>query len=123
MEEKLDADIFLKLFAQKKREIQYTEHAIQRARIRKLIPENELSVKRFEMDMYNNKPDVVVEQISENPEERKFKVYYKSPDGGFVAYILSIDGQIRLITTYKTSKSLQEKIYKHMKRGMYHEKH
>ncbi|OGJ49878.1 hypothetical protein A2335_01000 [Candidatus Peregrinibacteria bacterium RIFOXYB2_FULL_32_7] len=116
MEKVIDVNVFLTLLTQKKRGIIYTEHSIQRARMRQLIGDNTDKIEKFEKDLYENVPHLVVEQPSESPGDRKFKIYYRSPERGFDTYVLSIDGQIRLITIYKTSKTLQKNIYKYRKR-------
>jgi hypothetical protein len=118
MEKKLETDQFLKLLRTKHRVIIFTDHAIQKARLRRIIGDNDAEVKEFRTDLDNESPIIVVEQKSENPDERKFKVYYKSKNKGFMVYILSINAYIRLITTYLTSRSLQKKIYKYRKRGV-----
>jgi hypothetical protein len=119
MEKKIDAEDFLKLLRAKKRKTIYTEHSIQRAKARKLISNGEATIKIFEKDLEEKTPDIVVEQTSENPDERKFKIYYRSSETGFYTYVITINGGVRLITAYKTSKSLQRKVYKHLKRGIH----
>ena len=115
MEKKIPVDEFQKLLSKKSRQMVYTVHAIQRARMRKIISENETEIKRFETDMKES-PSIVIEQDSESPDERKFKLYYKSSkEGGFIAYIVSINEDITVITVYRTSKALQKKIYKYRK--------
>jgi len=122
METKISVSDFLKTLKQKARDISYTEHSIQRAKTRKIISEAESIIKRFEKDIKDSNPDVVVEQTSENPDERKFKAYYKAIEGGFMTYIIILDGYIRLLTIYRTSKTKQEQVYKHAKRVIHHER-
>ena len=119
MEQIEDIATFLRVLKQKERRITYTEHAILRARARDIIRDDECKVAIFESDLAGSIPHIIVEQYSENPAEQKFKLYYRYPEGGFVAYVISMDGEIRLITVYKVSRSLQKKIYKIMKRGDY----
>ncbi|NYZ77562.1 hypothetical protein H0O02_04595 [Candidatus Micrarchaeota archaeon] len=63
MEKKIPADEFQKLLSNKSRQIVCTTHAIQRARMRKIIGEDETEIKKFETDI-NEKPSIVVEQDS-----------------------------------------------------------
>lgn len=108
-------DEFQKLLSKKSRQIVCTVHAIQRAKMRKIIDEDETEIKRFETDI-KEKPSIVVEQDSEIPNERKFKLYYRSSTGaGFITYIVSINADITLITVFRTSRALQKKIYKYRK--------
>ena len=113
MEVRISKEEFQKILAKKKRQIVYSDHAIQRSKMRKIIDENDTEIKRFESDI--EKPSIVVEQDSESPDERKFKLYCRSSTGGFITYIVSIDGDITLITVYRTSKGLQKKLYKYRK--------
>lgn len=107
---------FLNLLGQKKRRIAYTSHAISQAKDRGLVGAGESEIRRLGSDLLEE-PAIVVEQDSEIPHERKFKVYYGLPtEGGFIAYIITTDGELRVITAYRTSKSMQKKIYKLMKR-------
>jgi hypothetical protein len=115
MESAFSPGDFLTLIRQKERRIVYTAHAIRQARDRGLIGA-EGGIKRLEADLLKE-PAIAVEQDSEKPDERKFKLYYGLPEeGGFIAYVITTDGELRVITAYRTSKTLQKKIYKFMKR-------
>ncbi len=114
MEQILDCEIFRKLVHAKKRTIVYTNHAIAQARKRNIILDKEGMIPVFERDL-SEKPYRVVECESENPKERKFKAYYQASGGGFMVYILVLNSQTRLISTYKTSKKLQQKMYDYEK--------
>ncbi len=115
MEMAFSPDDFLNLLRQKKGRIVYTAHVIRQARDRGLIGTGG-EIKRLEADLLEE-PAIVVEQDSEKPDERKFKLYYGLPDeGGFIAYVITTDGELRVITAYRTSKSMQKKVYKFMKR-------
>ncbi len=111
MEEKIEVAAFLKLLKQKTRDIVYTRHSIVQARKRNLIGAELDKIDTFESDIQNT-PYLVVEQVSEHPDERKFKVFYRSPVGGFLCYVFALDGQIRVITARRETKSLQKKIFK-----------
>ena len=115
MEKAISTEDFQKILKKKERQILYTPHAVQRAKLRKIITEDENEINRFENDI-KKKPDIIVEQDSEISDERKFKLYYRFERGGFLTYILAMDGEIRVITVYRTSKTLQKKIYKYRKR-------
>ncbi|MFH0884150.1 MAG: hypothetical protein V1861_00385 [Candidatus Micrarchaeota archaeon] len=117
MEQIVDLRSFQNLLRQKERIIVFRRHALQQARLRRLAAEDDTELAVFRADILEKEPYLVVEQASEMPRERKFKLYYRWPEGGFIAYIASIDGQISLITVYRTSKALQKKIYKWRKRG------
>jgi hypothetical protein len=119
MEETIEVHIFLEMLRQKTRDIAYTRHSIRQAKMRKIIADKETKIEKFEKDFQEEEPYCVVEQTSETVAERKFKLYYRSHEGGFVVYIISMDGQIRLITVYRTTKSIQEKVYKYAKREGY----
>lgn len=123
MEELIEIDAFLKRLRHKERQIVYTFHAINEAKRRKLISENEKEIKIFEADIKEGTIYLGVEQSSELPGEKKFKLYYHYREGGFIVYVISLDGEIRLITVYRTSKSLQKKVYKYIKSKGYYEKH
>lgn len=116
MEKKISLSEFQKILDAKKRTIYYTKHSLQRAAMRGFIKEGEDGIMLFEKDIRENRPHLVVEQDSDIEDARKFKVYYRAKKG-FVAYIMSIDGEIELITVYHTSKTLQKKIYKRRKGG------
>jgi hypothetical protein len=116
MEKFVSADFFLILIKQKKREIIFTEHAIQRAVRRDIICEGKSQIRQFSKDI-QRRPDMVVEQDSEISGQRKFKAYYRSSGKGFMTYVLTINSAIRLITIYRTSRNLQKKLYKSRKRG------
>lgn len=113
MERAVSEETFLKLPNAKERILVYTAHAVRQARKRGIISDDERTVPRFEKDLQGNKPYKVVEQDSENTNERKFKVYFqaRAPEGGFMAYIVVLNKQMRLISIYRTSKKLQETIY------------
>src|SRR3989338_6833674 len=113
MEELVEIATFLELLKQKERKITYTFHAISEAKYRKLISENETEIKVFESDINEGTIYLIVEQASEIPDEKKFKLYCHYPKGGFIIYIIAINAEIRLITVYRTSKSLQKKLYKY----------
>lgn len=116
MEKKINLSEFQKILKVKQRTIYYTKHSLQRAAMRGFIKESEDRIPLFEKDIFENKPHLVVEQDSDIEDARKFKVYYRAKKG-FMAYVVSIDGEIELITVYHTSKTLQEKIYKRRKGG------
>lgn len=116
MEHTISEEIFTKLLHSKERESVYTAHAIEQARKRSIISDQEKVIPVFERDI-KSKPYLVVEQDSEEDGERKFKVYYESPAGGFMAYILVLNKWIRVITIYKTSKELQRKVYRYERRS------
>ncbi len=63
------------------------------------------------MDITEKEPYKVVEQECETKDERKFKAYYPSDLGGFSCYIFVIDGEIRLVSLYRTTKKLQQRVY------------
>jgi len=115
IESLIDVNVFLKLLKEKKREILFTAHAVSQAKNRNLIGEDEAGIGIFVQDITLGMPHRVVEQSSEKPGERKFKAYYLSSSGGYMCYILTMDGQISLITIYRTSKRLQKNIYKYRK--------
>lgn len=115
LEKKINNEFFRKLLHSKTRSLRYTTHSIERAVKRKIINKNEKTIPRFEKDIGNKDPHLAVEQTSEFEGERKFKLYYRAPEGGFIAYILALNKQMRLISVYKTTKSIQEKLYKHEK--------
>ncbi|MCI0503319.1 hypothetical protein L0Y65_01255 [Candidatus Micrarchaeota archaeon] len=117
MEQITDPRSFQGLLRQKERIIVFRKHALQQARLRNLAVEGDTELAVFREDLLGKEPYLVVEQASEIPKERKFKLYYRWPEGGFITYVASIDGQISLITVYRTSKALQKKIYKWRKRG------
>lgn len=112
MEKIVDKKAFAELLNIKSRSFAYTRHSIKRARKREVINENEETVPRFEKDLYEAGPYLVIEQDSEYAHERKFKLYYRSQEGGFIAYILVLNDQVRLISVYRTSKKIQEAAYK-----------
>lgn len=118
MEEKVDPDEFIKLLKGKDRNILLTDHSLKQAKMRQIIKDDETDIKQFKTDIYNKIPFLVAEQDSENPNVRKFKLYYRSTKKGFIVYIISVNAQIRLITIYPTTKSLQKQIYKYRKRGV-----
>jgi len=114
MERAFSPSDFLTLIRQKERRIVYTDHAIRQARDRGLIGAED-EIKRLEADLLEE-PAIAIEQDSEKPGERKFKLYYGFPsEGGFIAYVITTDGELRVITAYRTSKSMQKKVYKFMK--------
>jgi hypothetical protein len=116
MEQEFDVNAFKHLLGQKQREIVYTKHAIVRARSRKIISDVEDTIKSFETDIHHREPHMVVELDSERIDERKFKAYYHSK-WGYMGYVISIDGQITVITILNVSKRRQDKLYKYSKRS------
>ena len=116
METEIDIGAFESLLKQKRREIYYTKHALAQAKSRNIVNDEETAVKPFENDILCRIPDIVMElEGPEKPDERKFKAYFKS-EWGYRVYIMSIDGQISLITIYIISRRKQEKLYKYLKR-------
>ncbi len=112
MEKRISKEFFRKLLHNKTRSLKYTSHSIDRAVKRAIITRTEETIPRFEKDVHGNDPYLVVEQDSDSPAERKFKLYYRAPEGGFIAYIVVLNNQMRLISVYKTTKSIQQKMYK-----------
>ena|GEM_PF-1063005 len=115
MEKIISKEFFRKVFNDKTRILKYTLHSIERARKRSIITKSEETIPKFEKDIYENAPYLIVEQDSDSPAERKFKLYYRDSEGGFIAYIFVLNKQMRLISVYKTTKSIQEKLYKYEK--------
>lgn len=111
MELPVEAGVFERMLRSKERKLEYTAHSIRRARKRAIIAEHENTIPRFEDDLNNSAPYKVVEQPSENPGERKFKIYYRS-QSGFMVYVIVLDGQIRLLSVYRTSKKIQKMLYR-----------
>ncbi|MBD3389438.1 hypothetical protein GF415_00595 [Candidatus Micrarchaeota archaeon] len=87
MEKKTSKEFFRKLFHSKVRSLRYTTHPIERAIKRKIINKSEKTIPRFEKDIDTKDPYLAVEQTSEFEGERKFKLYYRAPEGGFIAYL------------------------------------
>lgn len=123
MEKNIETAVFLKILKQKNRSIVYTNHALAQAIQRGFITNDQTIIPEFENDI-KEEPSVVVEQGSESRDEKKFKIYYESKQlGEFMCYVIKVDGQITLITLYRTSKKLQKSIYKYRKQGYMYEKH
>ena len=111
MERTISEDVFTKLYHAKERELVYTKHAIKQAKKRDIISDQDGTISKFEKDLKENKPYKVVEQDSEDANERKFKAYYQDPAGGFMVYIVVLNKRTRLISIYRTSKKLQKDMY------------
>jgi hypothetical protein len=111
LERAVEATIFVNLILAKPRRVVCTLHAIERAMRRGITDENQIAISRFEIDVMERIPYLVMEQDSEHISERKFKTYYRAQEGGFIVYIVAINDHIRLISTYRTSKKLQEEVY------------
>jgi hypothetical protein len=112
----VDDKVFTRLLRAKERELVYTVHSIQQAKKRGIIQEHEETIARFENDLRENTPHKVTEQDSEDKNERKFKVYYPAPEGGYMAYILVLNARIRLLTLYLTTKKLLKQVYRYRRR-------
>ena len=112
MEKILSKEFFKKLLDNKTRKLKYTAHSIDRAIKRGIINKAQKTVPRFEEDILGRNPYLVIEQHLDSKDEKKFKLYYRAPEGGFIAYIFVLNSQMRLISVYKTTKSIQQKMYK-----------
>ena len=60
-------------------------------------------------DLLSRKPVAVTEQDCETEGERKFRAYYSQTDDMHHVYIICVNKAIRLITAWRTSKSIQRK--------------
>ena len=112
MSKNVSTSDFLILLRKKQRVVFNTDHSIEKAKRRQFISDTENNVDLLEADL-KREPHLVVEQDCKTPNERQFKVYYPSSKGGYACYVLVMDGQIRLVTIYRTTKKLQEQVYKY----------
>ena len=93
---------FKELIESKPRDIYFTKHAENRALQRFL---SKMSV---ETDLFQNIAVKVLEQPSENSEERVFDVYFIQTTGVFHRYVVSLNSLIRVITLMRVKSTLQK---------------
>ncbi|HLD76179.1 MAG TPA: hypothetical protein VI874_04120 [Candidatus Norongarragalinales archaeon] len=92
---------FQRTLSEKKREFVLTRHAELR------IYERGLHQRPIEFDLFNGAIAHVVEQFSENPEERKFVVDLLTSDRLSLRYVIAINSEIRVITLMKKNRQLE----------------
>ena len=119
VEDLIDTDEFVALLKKKQRKIKYTSHSQEGANNRNLADDKTRIDEIFETDLKEHNPYKVFEQTCETPGERKFKLYFMSSSGGFMCYVIVLNDELRLITVYRTTKNLQEKIYKRLRERGY----
>jgi len=110
----ISVKIFIEIIKRRQRDVVYTGHSIEKGRLRQFLSEGD-QIKVFDADINGKEPFKIIEQGCETQGERKFKAYYQSSLGGFMCYIFVIDGQIRLVSLYRTTKRIQKQIYKYGK--------
>lgn len=98
---------YWELLNAKERDQIFTKHYYQKIANFETCPDN---------DILKSKPFLVVEQTIDEKYERKFKIYYRST-WGFLAFVVILNDQFRVVTAYPISKKNQKKIYKYRKRG------
>ena len=112
METIIDTQEYLKLIRRQDRKIVYRKHAIKQAIERDFIRNGMETIPSFEKDISENTPHLAVQQTCETKDHKQFKVYYGSALGGYSVYILILNEQMYVISTYRTTKNLQKKIFK-----------